>query len=577
MGLTIILGMTSLVNTPSANANVTWSQTSIFDARYDGKVYNSQYDITFSSVYIFDNETDSIYFYITFKELPQVDMFNDGLGSRSGVLLDYDLDGNYDMLLELQDLTLKTDLSSVTKNAYDLRTRTWTSCPVRIFTNLNEGSKWIGFKVSRICIGLPNTFDMTGFASYKSSINDDSFDLAPWPMMRVNLLGSSSSGSGSTGNASSGLTFVLPENIANSSKSTNNFSEPPKDLTKLSEELLPSVVTVRCAEGAGTGWSAEVKLSTALVSAGFNSLIVTNHHVIEKCLSSKNVILVLSNGTSVAGNVVSWNSSNDVAGVATRTQIPTLQWIGGPPQQGWWIGVLGSPLGKANVLTTGIVSSINSLARTFTLTAPINPGNSGGPVFDSTGRVLGLATSKNLLSSGVLSEGFGNAHGVPLLCSTIISCRIEENPWGAASKFSTTSNAEVQAEDKAKAEAEADKKLKEEMRNRCVKFNGDLQLAIFEAKTAGVTYPASASTFNGIVSIAPSAMDCNVNASTFDSELQSNRRILATLEAAITKAVATAQANSLEKRKNITCIKGKLTKKVRGTNPKCPKGFKRVF
>ncbi len=572
MGLTLILGITSLANIPSANANVTWSQTSIFDASYDGKVYNSQYDVEFSPDYIFYNPHDFINFYITFKEMPRIDMFNDGLGSRSGIFLDYDLDGEGDILLELKDLTLKTDLSSVTANAFDSRTKTWTSCPVRIFTHLDEGKKWIGFKVSRLCIGLPNTFNMAGFTHYKSSINDDSYDWAPWPMMRVNLLGSSSSGSGSAGNASSGSTFVLPENIANSSKSTNNFSEPPKDLTKLSEELLPSVVTVRCAEGAGTGWSAQVNLSSALVSAGFNSLIVTNHHVIERCLSSKSVTLILSNGTSVAGNVVSWNSSNDVAGVATRAQIPTLQWIGSSPQQGWWIGVLGSPLGKANVLTTGIISSINSLARTFTLTAPINPGNSGGPVFDSTGRVLGLATSKNLLSSGVLSEGFGNAHGVPLLCSTIISCRIEENPWGAVSKISTTSNVEEQVMDKAKAEAEAEKKLKDEMQNRCVKFNGDLQLTIFEAKAAGVAYPASVSTFNGIVSIAPLPMDCNVNTSTFDSELQSNRKILATLEAAITNAVATAQANS---RKKITCIKGKLIKKVRAVNPKCPKGFKK--
>ena len=49
-----------------ANAAVTWSQVSKFDTSYDGKTPNSSYDLEFSSVYIFDNETDDIYFYLEF-------------------------------------------------------------------------------------------------------------------------------------------------------------------------------------------------------------------------------------------------------------------------------------------------------------------------------------------------------------------------------------------------------------------------------------------------------------------------------------------------------------------------------
>lgn len=596
-GIKIILAMALITNLslPVADAAITWSQTSKYDTSYDGKIPNSQYDLDFSSAYIFDNDPDLINFYLEFKNLPRINMFNDGLGSFAFIGLDYNFDDKEDYRLYVSRITLKTDRSSVQGYAYNYKTQQYTSCRTSIFTNIDEGSKWVGIEVSRSCIGLPNTFDMFGYAEYNDDNSGDSYDYAPYPSMRVNLL--ASSGGSSTGSTSAGSTYTLPENVANSSKGATNFTEPPKDLSKLSEELLPSVVTVKCAGGSGTGWSADAQLSSNMTTAGFKSIVITNHHVIEDCLGSKDVSLVLSNSTSVAGKVVSWNESNDVAGVATSSSIPPLQWIGALPKQGWWVGVLGSPLGKANVLTTGIVSSINSLAKTFTLTAPINPGNSGGPVFDSTGRVLGLATSKNLLSSGALSEGFGNAHGVPLLCSTVITCTAEKDPWGGVSKFAAISaaaleaaakaeaeakakaeaeaKAKAEAEAKAKAEAELEAKLKGEMRSQCIDFNGKLDLAIFNANSAGITHPSSSSVFAGIVSIAPSALDCDyINVTTFNSELQSKERILTSLEGSITSAIATAKTNAMKKT-TITCVKGKVTKKVTAVSPKCPKGYKK--
>lgn len=593
----IILAIALLTNLslPIAYADITWSQTSKYDAVYDGKSYNRQYDLDYSSVYIFDNDPDLINFYLVFKDVPRVNMFNDGLGSFAFIGLDYNFDGSDEYSLDVQEITLKTDRSTVQDYAYNRQTDKFTSCATGIFTNIDENSNWIGIQVSRSCIGLPKTFDMRGYAEYNDKNNVGSYDSAPYPSMRVNLPGSTSGSS--TGSTSAGSTYTLPETVANSSKSATNFTELPKDLSKLSEELLPSVVTVKCAGGSGTGWSADAKLSPSLTGAGFKSIVITNHHVIEDCLGSKDVTLVLSNSTSVAGKVVSWNESNDVAGVVTSTLIPPLQWVGALPKQGWWVGVLGSPLGKANILTTGIVSSINTLAKTFTLTAPINPGNSGGPVFDSTGRVLGLATSKNLLSSGALSEGFGNAHGVPLLCTTVITCAAEKDPWGGVSKFAAISIAELEAaakaeadaklkaeaeakakaeaEAKAKAEAELEAKLRGEMRSQCIDFNGKLDLAIFNANSAGITYPASSSVFAGIVSIAPSALDCDyINVTTFGSELQSKERILTSLEGSITSAIATAKTNAMKK-KTITCVKGNLTKKVSTVNPKCPKGYKK--
>jgi hypothetical protein len=64
------------------------------------------------------------------------------------------------------------------------------------------------------------------------------------------------------------------------------------------------------------------------------------------------------------------------------------------------IFAIGHPGGKGPVVLTstlsdGIVSAVDrplDNARFLQVTAPINPGNSGGPVFDSDGRVVGVAT-----------------------------------------------------------------------------------------------------------------------------------------------------------------------------------------
>jgi hypothetical protein len=113
------------------------------------------------------------------------------------------------------------------------------------------------------------------------------------------------------------------------------------------------------------------------------------------------------------------------------------------------------------------------------------------------------------------------------------------------------------------------------MQNQCIRFNGDLEIAIFNAKTALVNFPASSNSFNGLLNNAPVVLDCNfINVSTFDAEITTKRKILTTFEIATTTAIGNAQATA-NKRVTITCIKGKLIKKVTAINPKCPKGYKK--
>ena len=200
--------------------------------------------------------------------------------------------------------------------------------------------------------------------------------------------------------------------------------------------------------------------------------------------------------------------------------------------------------------------SIGSQCKDFIVS--VGNSNAGADIVDACYELLdsiAAAIDARMISREVLNE--------------VKSLKLELNQLKAKAE------AEAEAEAKAKAEAELEAKLRGEMRSQCIDFNGKLDLAIFSANSAGITYPSSSSVFAGIVSIAPSALDCDyINVTTFNSELQSKERLLASLEGSITNAIAIAKANAMKKT-TITCVKGKLTKKVTAVKPKCPSGYKK--
>ena len=64
------------------------------------------------------------------------------------------------------------------------------------------------------------------------------------------------------------------------------------------------------------------------------------------------------------------------------------------PEVGENVVVIGNPEGLTNSLSTGIVSGIREVGGNewIQITAPVSHGSSGSPVFDSKGRLIGLAT-----------------------------------------------------------------------------------------------------------------------------------------------------------------------------------------
>jgi hypothetical protein len=590
----LIFSFFSIQLSPWANAStVTWKVESPSDT-YNRPDLNPNYDIEDVSVAIFDNDSDWLWFYLWFANVPSANMFNDSRGSWAGIFLDSNLDGDDDFRLTTSSTTMPTDRTAVNGYIYNFATQSRTSCELKVFNNIDARSYYVAFKFQRSCIGLKGSFGVQGYSDYVSN-DDKSFDYAPTSYFTVSLPGTTlpTPGIPNSPSASAGKYFDLPTTIDNSSVESQNYTKAPSDLTALSKSILPSVVTVNCANGKGTGWAASVLLSPQLSSQGFVTYIFTNHHVIESCIGSRKVTLSQSNGDTVQGDIVGWDKTNDVAGIATKTALPKLEWIGLSPQQGWWVGVIGSPLGTSNLLTTGIISSVIATEKKFTMTAAINPGNSGGPVFDMTGRVVGLATSKRLLSTGELAEGFGIAHGTPLLCSFAISCSKEPDPWNgipktkqgpSAEELAAIANAAVEAKAKADAEAtarakaESDTKIMSEKIALCSDFNGDLKQSRLKLSLAQTTFAKSENVLKGILALSPEAIDCNaINLTTFDGELSIQRKLLGTFQVSVESAIQ--NASKLESQSNskvtITCIKGKLSKKVTALNPKCPSGYKK--
>jgi 2-alkenal reductase len=158
-----------------------------------------------------------------------------------------------------------------------------------------------------------------------------------------------------------------------------------------------------------------------------NGYILTNSHVIttagesaagDKPAAASAVFIEFRDGDRVPARIVGWDVYDDVGLVKVDPKkhavspVPlgdSARVVVGQP-----VAAIGSPFGRENSLSVGVVSaterSIESLTSSYDLVdaiqtdAPINRGNSGGPMFDARGRVVGI-------NAQIRSES-GNAEGV---------------------------------------------------------------------------------------------------------------------------------------------------------------------
>lgn len=419
--LALLLGMN-----PSVASAASWIQyqSSPVDT-YNRSDLPAAYDITQVDFGVSDSDPTRYAFFLDFAKPISANLFSDGLRSWAGIFLDINGDGKDDYSFETD---VNTPYSSNYYHAGVFTDRTSGSpvissfCDVRTWSSLDTQASWIGFSIPKTCLPFGTNISIQGYSDHNGNDSTE-FDFAPTAYWTLNLSGgavSSTPGDSSSSNSVADLPTVSAAGAANISGPSN----PPDNLVNLAATVTQSVVTVLCGNSLGSGWAINAQLSSSLTNAGYKTYLITNHHVIADCTTARNITVILADQTRVPAYVWSWDQANDVAGITTTTYIPPLNWRGATPQQGWWAGIIGSPLGFPGILTTGIVSSNNASTFLGTTTAPINHGNSGGPVFDRTGRVIGLATAKYNDS-----EGFGIFNGTPLLCGKIINCASTNQVW----------------------------------------------------------------------------------------------------------------------------------------------------
>ena len=152
--------------------------------------------------------------------------------------------------------------------------------------------------------------------------------------------------------------------------------------------------------------------------------IVTNNHVVRE---ADEMEIVFWDGTRVRGRVIGSDLDADLAvlevDMVPEGVAPLELGDSDEVQVGQRVIAIGNPFGFQGTMTVGIVSGIgrrldsqreqNLGGGNYTnpdiiqTDAPINPGNSGGPLFDSTGRVLGVNTA--IHSSSGTNSGVGFA------------------------------------------------------------------------------------------------------------------------------------------------------------------------
>ncbi len=195
------------------------------------------------------------------------------------------------------------------------------------------------------------------------------------------------------------------------------------DAKTIASLVTPSVVSIKVVTtvGGGTGSGSIYKTNAT------TSWIVTNNHVVADAAQSGTITVELSNGDTYRATIVGRDANYDLAVLKINFgNLPMIQ-VGDSSQisVGDPVIAIGSPLGLASTVTSGIISALNRPVTTGTTDsqsyvnaiqtdAAINPGNSGGALVDSQGRLIGVNSAIATISSGSTSGNIGLGFSIPI-------------------------------------------------------------------------------------------------------------------------------------------------------------------
>jgi S1-C subfamily serine protease len=200
-----------------------------------------------------------------------------------------------------------------------------------------------------------------------------------------------------------------------------SVARPASSVAGIAARITPSVVMIKVNGGQGTG-------SGFIINGGY---IVTDNHVVTLDNEVSNAVLEVyfSNGQSAQGEVVGRDPYSDIAIIRAKgvSRLPALT-LGNSTgvEVGDPVIAVGSPLGLAGTVTSGIVSAVHRPVQPGQATgtspqvffdaiqtdAPINPGNSGGPLVNAAGQVIGIDAAIDTLGDNPLTGTQGGSIGL---------------------------------------------------------------------------------------------------------------------------------------------------------------------
>lgn len=203
--------------------------------------------------------------------------------------------------------------------------------------------------------------------------------------------------------------------------------QPKGSVAAIAAAVLPSVVSITESTASERGEGSGI----ILTRSGY---ILTNNHVVSAVADgtgSLSVQLYQQPRTLITGHIVGRDTQSDLAvvkidnvsGLRPATLGRSASLVVGDP-----VIAIGSPLGLAGTVTTGIVSALdrpvqasgegsdsNAVIDAIQTDAAINPGNSGGPLVDGrTGEVVGIDAAIATLGSDSSPFGSGQSGSIGL-------------------------------------------------------------------------------------------------------------------------------------------------------------------
>lgn len=257
-------------------------------------------------------------------------------------------------------------------------------------------------------------------------------------------------GAAGLGGAYAGVSLFQPTPAATTATGptsvTVNDTDDVNQTTAIAAKVVPSVVTIEAAGGAGSGTGSGVILSS-------DGYVVTNTHVVtlDGATGDAAIRVTTSDGRVFDAEIVGTDPLYDLAVIKLQDAegLTPIEFADASDLNvGDETTAVGAPLGLSNTVTTGIVSALNRSIEIASSAAPdegdadedqgeappfsfdfgqgqqsgqpaesikiaviqtdaaINPGNSGGALVDSQGRLIGVNVA--IASAGGASSTQGN-------------------------------------------------------------------------------------------------------------------------------------------------------------------------